>query len=122
MGHVSTRRYPRTARVNEVVREALADALERMSDPRLELVTVTGVEVSPDLREAKVFYSALGHADDAEGTLEALRSAAPALRSSLSREVQMKYLPRLTFLVDPAIEAGQKIEDILRHLHEGEPR
>ncbi|MEZ5170139.1 MAG: 30S ribosome-binding factor RbfA [Acidimicrobiia bacterium] len=117
---MSTRRYPRTARVNEVVREALADALERMSDPRLELVTVTGVEVSPDLREAKVFYSALGHSDDAEGTLEALRSAAPALRSSLGRDVQMKYLPRLDFLEDPAIEAGQRIEDIIRSLHEDE--
>ena len=57
--HRSTRRYPRMARVNEVVREAVADEIERLSDPRLGLVTVTGVEVSPDLRHATVYYSAL---------------------------------------------------------------
>ena len=56
----SPRKYPRTLRVNEVVRETLADQLERMEDPRLELVTITGVDVSPDLRHANVFYSALG--------------------------------------------------------------
>lgn len=53
------RRYPRSARVNEVVRETIADELERLSDPRLGLVTVTGVDVSPDLRQATVYYSAL---------------------------------------------------------------
>ncbi|MCZ7530691.1 MAG: 30S ribosome-binding factor RbfA [Acidimicrobiia bacterium] len=119
---MSTRRYPRSARVNEVLREALADALERMSDPRLELVTVTGVEVTPDLREAKVFYSALRHADDADGTLDALRAAAPALRASLGDEVRMKYLPHLRFVADPAIEAGQRVEEILAGLHESEGR
>ena len=56
----STRRYPRTARVNEVMLEVLADELERMSDPRLELVTLTGVDVAADLRHATVYYSALG--------------------------------------------------------------
>ncbi|MCL4294018.1 MAG: ribosome-binding factor A, partial [Acidimicrobiia bacterium] len=51
------RRYPRTARVNEVVREVLADELERLSDPRLGLVTLTDVDVSADLRHADVYYS-----------------------------------------------------------------
>ena len=59
------RRYARTLRVNEVVHEVLADELERCSDPRLTMVTVTGVEVSPDLRHATVFYAALGRQDDA---------------------------------------------------------
>jgi ribosome-binding factor A len=52
--HGSPRKYPRTARVNEVVREVLAEELERLSDPRLGLVTVTSVDVSPDLRHATV--------------------------------------------------------------------
>ncbi len=55
----SVRRYPRMVRVNEVVREVVADELERLSDPRLGLVTVTGVDVSNDLRHATVYYSAL---------------------------------------------------------------
>ena len=55
----SVRRYPRMVRVNEVVREVVADELERLSDPRLGLVTVTCVDVSNDLRHATVYYSAL---------------------------------------------------------------
>jgi ribosome-binding factor A len=110
-----SRRYPRSARVNEVVREALADELERMNDPRLSMVTITGVAVAPDLRQAKVYYAALGRHDEQIDV--ALRSAAPHLRGVLGREVRLKYLPRLEFLLDPAIEEGQRVEDIIRELH-----
>jgi ribosome-binding factor A len=109
------RRYPRTLRVNELVREALADELARMSDPRLELVTITGVNVSPDLRQATVYYSALGRGDD--DTLAALRSAGPHLRAVLGRQVRLKYLPALAFREDPSIEQGQRVEQIIRDLH-----
>jgi len=110
----SPRKYPRSARVKEVVREALADELERMNDPRLSLVTITGVNVAPDLRQARVYYAALGRSDDEVVT--ALRAAAPHLRAALGREVRLKYLPRLEFDLDPAIEQGQRVEDILRSL------
>ncbi len=89
----SPRRYPRTARINEVVREVLAEELERMSDPRLSMVTVTGVDVTRDLRQAKVYYAALGRED--EGIEVALRKAAPHLRGVLGRQVRLKYLPEL---------------------------
>lgn len=118
-GPSPSRRYPRAARVNEVVREVLADELERMSDPRLAMVTITGVEVSPDLRRAKVYYAALGRHDEEVGA--ALRSAAAHLRGALGREVRLKYLPRLEFRLDPGIEHGQRVEDILRALHRREP-
>jgi ribosome-binding factor A len=111
------RRYPRMLRVNEVVREALADELERMSDPRLGMVTITGVDVAADLRHATVYYAALGRED--EGTHDALRAAAPHLRAALGRQVRLKYLPRLDFRSDPAIETGQRVEEIIRHLHHG---
>ena len=110
----SARKYPRTARVNEVVREVLADELERMNDPRLSMVTVTGVDVARDLRLARVYYAALDRPDDEVVT--ALRAAAPHLRAALGREVRLKYLPRLEFDLDPAIEQGQRVEDILRSL------
>jgi ribosome-binding factor A len=111
----AARPYPRRARVNEVVREVLADEIERLSDPRLGLVTVTGVDVSPDLRHATVYYSALNaeHADDA------LRAAAPHLRASLGRQVRLKYLPELRFEEDPAIATGARVEEIIRNLHHG---
>jgi|JRHI01.1.fsa_nt_gi ribosome-binding factor A len=107
------RRYPRSARVNEVVREVVAEEVERLSDPRLELITVTGVDVSADLREATVYYSALGSSDEAA---VALRSAAPHLRSVLGRQVRLKYLPRLSFAEDPGVVQGRRVEELLRDL------
>ena len=124
------RRYPRMARVNEVVREAIGDEIERLSDPRLGLVTVTGVDVSADLRQATVYYSALGRADkrgtgvvpelepeQRASTQAALQAAAPHLRASLGRQVRLKYTPELHFREDPAVAAGDRIEAIIRDLH-----
>jgi ribosome-binding factor A len=118
--HGSPRRYPRIARVNEVVHETVAEELERLSDPRLELVTVTGVEVSPDLRHATVYYSDRADAMH-EQTRDALRAAAPHLRAELGRQVRMKYVPDLTFRADPAIEQGERVEEIIRELHRRDP-
>jgi ribosome-binding factor A len=114
MADRAARRYPRTLRVNEVVRETLAEHLERMEDPRLELVTITGVEVSPDLRHATVFFAALGDHDPV--IADRLHAAARHLQAALGGEVRLKYVPKLHFREDPAIEAGQRIEAILRDL------
>jgi ribosome-binding factor A len=130
--HGSARPYQRIARVNEVVHETIADELERLSDPRLELVTVTGVDVSPDLRHATVFYTALAGGASRRGgtaptederqaqTRAALRSATPHLRAELGRQVRMKYVPELTFRTDPAIEQGERVEAIIRELHKSD--
>ena len=116
------RRYERTARVNEVVREVLADELERLSDPSLGFLTVTGVEVAPDLRQATVWYSVLTPgAGDPPGpghdTAEALRSVTPHLQSVIGRQVRMKYTPHLVFREDPAMRTGERVDEILRRLH-----
>ena len=119
----AARRYDRTARVNEVVREVLADELERLADPQLGLLTVTGVEVTPDLRQATVYYSALipseGEAElDIAGALSAAR---PHLQAAIGRQVRMKYTPMLVCREDPAIRTGERVDEILRQLHsEGE--
>jgi len=117
----STKRYPRTARLNEVVLEVLADELERLSDPRLELVTLTGVEVAGDLHRASVYYSTLargkGSIESETATGEAFTAAAPHLRSILGRSIRVKRVPELFFEQDPGIVAGQRIEEILRNLH-----
>ena len=121
MARPAARRYERTARVNEVVREVLADELERMSDPGLGFVTITGVEVTPDLRQATVYYSVLrptgGPEDDGEVTAAALRAAGPHLQSVINRQVRMKYTPHLVFREDPAIRTGERVDEILRQLH-----
>src|SRR3954471_22074931 len=95
-------RYPRTARVNEVVIEVVAEELNRLSDPRLELVTLTGAEVSTDLAYATLYYSALDLtgatlADkDAVATGVALQKATPHLRRVLGRQVRWRNTPALT--------------------------
>jgi ribosome-binding factor A len=123
------RKYPRTARVNEVILEVLADELERMSDPRLELVTLTGVDVTRDLAYAKVYYStmAAAAAGESEGVAEkaddALRAAASHLRGLVGRQLRIRQVPKLTFVPDPGILAGQRIEEILRGIHhDAEPQ
>jgi ribosome-binding factor A len=105
-------------RVNEVVRETLADELERLSDPRLEMVTITGVEVARDLRTANVYFAALDHPVDE--VLAALAAAAPHLRAALGHQVRMKYLPRLEFHPDRGIEQGERVEAIIREIHRRE--
>jgi ribosome-binding factor A len=116
-------RYPRTARLNEVLLEVLAEELERMSDPRLELVTLTGVDVSRDLSRAKVFYSTLG-AETAEhpetfaaDAARALERATPHLRAAAGRQLRIRQVPALVFEVDAGIVTGQRIEEILRGEH-----
>jgi ribosome-binding factor A len=120
MPRAQPRRYPRTARVNEVVRETLADEVERLSDPKIGFVTLTGVEVSPDLRHATVYYSVLGTDEQHDDTRDALRRAGPHLRAVLGRQVRLKYLPKLDFREDPAVVKGQRVEEIIRSLHRDE--
>jgi ribosome-binding factor A len=124
------RRYPRTARVNELVREVLAEELERLSDPRLGFVTLTGVDVTGDLRQATVWYSVLdlpGYIKDAdpsqvhEDTADALRAITGYLKSVLGRQVRLKYTPDLVFREDPAMTQAERLEQILRELRAGEP-
>jgi ribosome-binding factor A len=119
----SARKYPRTARLNEAVLEVLADELERMSDPRLELVTFTGVDVTRDLSYATVFYSTLGATTAgasetfAEDAAKALESAGTHFRGVLGRQLRIRQVPVLRFSVDAGIMTGQRIEEILREIH-----
>ena len=116
----AARRYERTARVNEVIREVLAEELERLSDAKLGFITVTGVEVTPDLRQATVYYSALtlGEAEGAgTDTAKELLAVKAQLQSVIGRQVRMKYTPQLVFREDPAIKTGERVDEILRQLH-----
>ncbi|MEY3361559.1 MAG: hypothetical protein RL531_1278 [Actinomycetota bacterium] len=119
-GRNAPRQYPRSARVNEVVQQVLADEVERLSDPRLGFVTITGVAVSADLRHADVFYTVMGTPEQHVETAAGLAAAKSHLRAALGRQVRMKYLPDLHFQEDPGLEQGLRIEAILREIHEHE--
>lgn len=109
--------YPRTNRVNRLLQEVLAEEIERLADAdeRLRLVTITGVDTSPDLRNATVYLSSLS--DDASGALEERRIA---LQAAVGRQATMKRTPKLSFSIDPGVEQGSKVEELLRRLSEPE--
>lgn len=108
-------RYPRAARLNEVLREVLAEELERLSDAdeRLGLLTITAVECDPDMRRAKVLLASIS-----EPAQVALEEDRVRLQAALARQLRLKRTPLLSFDVDPAITTGARIEDILRGLHD----
>jgi ribosome-binding factor A len=99
--------------VNQVVRQVVAEELERLSDAddRLRLVTVTAVDSSPDMRHAIVFLSSMS--DDAE---EALADRRVQLQRAIASQTRMKRTPQLEFRVDPAVVAGSRVEDVLAKL------
>ena len=110
----------RPARVSEEFREVLAEALPRLKDPRIGFVTITGVRVTPDLRNAWAFYTTYGDERERSATRAGLRSATPHLRSEIGRQVRLKFLPELHFQEDPTVEQAEHIEALIRKLHEAE--
>jgi ribosome-binding factor A len=107
-------RYPRALRVNQVLQQVVAEELERLADAdeRLRLLTVTSVDTAPDLRNATVYVGTL----DPEAA-EALEERRAQLQRHVGREVRMKRTPRLQFAADPAVSAGQRVEEVLRRLN-----
>ena len=103
----------RMRRVNESVRAVVAEAVGGLKDPRIGLVTVTGVSVSPDLREGTVYVSVLGNEKKRTATLEGLASAHAVVQARLARELRMKRTPHLTFEYDPSVEYGVRMTKLI---------
>ncbi|MDQ1438804.1 MAG: ribosome-binding factor [Acidimicrobiaceae bacterium] len=113
------RRYPRAVRVNELLREILAEELELVEDgdERLGLSTITAVDADTDLRRATVFLSSLS-----EEAAAALVEHRPRLQAAIARQARLKRTPQLSFVPDPGVAQGARVEGILRELrqHGGE--
>lgn len=110
----------RTERVGEEFREILAEEIQRLKDPRIGFVTVTGVKVSHDLRVAWVYFTVFGDDKARAGSRAALRSASAHLRHELGRQVRLKSVPELRFEEDTTPVAGERIDRIIEMLHEGD--
>jgi ribosome-binding factor A len=108
----------RPSRVSEEFREILAEEIPRLKDPRVGFVTVLGVKVTPDLRRARVLYTAMGDERARRATAAALRSARGHLRKVIGHQVRMKVLPELEFEEDVTFETADRIERLLQRLYE----
>jgi len=120
----TARDYPRTARLNHLLQEIVAEEIERLDDERLGFFTVVGVEVDPDLRRAVVWYTALGAVDDADGAggaasaelAEALDEHRARLQRAIGRQARIKRTPELSFRPDAVIRQAERVEQILRDI------
>ena len=115
----SSKRRP--DQVAEIVRQVIAEALLReVRDPRIQLVTVTRVDLTPDLSHARVYVTVHGEAEHQTQALEGLERAAGFLRSRVAKALSTRITPELTFLVDRGLEHATRIEQILAAIKRGE--
>lgn len=113
-------RYKRSVRVGDLMREEIADILmHKIKDPRIGFVTITGVEVSDDLRHAKVFVSIFNQ-EARESTLGAIETAKGFIRRELGKRMRLKFVPELFFRLDKSIEYGARIDRILKEISNGQ--
>ncbi|MFO7709381.1 MAG: 30S ribosome-binding factor RbfA [Desulfobacterales bacterium] len=109
----------RAERVGGRIQEMLAELLRReISDPRLQLTTITGVAVTRDLRIARVYIAAAGGREASEAALDGFRSAAGFIKRHLARGLGLRYMPALEFFYDESFDRGAHIDRLLKSLSE----
>jgi ribosome-binding factor A len=113
--------FKRADRVAALLREEISKILEfDLSDPRIGFVTVTAVDVTDDLRHAKIYCGILGDPATVEKSLEALAESAWRIRKALAGRVQLRRVPDITFLLDERAEKAARIDTLLRKIHEAD--
>ena len=97
------------------MRAVIAELLLReIKDPRIGMITLTTVEVTDDLRNAKVYFSCVGDASVRERSLSGLRSASGFIRAQVTRRLQLRYAPDITFVFDPSVEVADRLATLLK--------
>ena len=113
-GQGSGHKYPRSARLNEILREVIADELVRIDDERLEFVTITSIDVDNEMNRANVFFDSLAGEEGDEGIIEVLNQHRRRLQATINRQMHAKKTPILDFRADMVIRSAERIDDILR--------
>lgn len=110
----------RVKRVSETLKEVLSEIIQlELKDPHVGFVTVTGVEMTPDLKQARIWVSvmpALGKEGEGEETIKALNHAKGFIKGEVAKRVRLRYMPELTFTRDDTIDTSMRIEGILKEI------
>ena len=115
--------YKRADRVNALLQRELGMIIsEELRDPRIAFATVTSVDITSDLRTAKVHVSVLGDEEQVKSTMIALNEARPYLRHEIGARTELRYVPELTFISDQTAARAARIATLLREAKEGERR
>ena len=107
----------RGERVAEQIRGVLVELIRDVRDPRVGFVTLTGVALSPDLKQARVFVSRLGSEEERAAAVDALNHAVPFLRRSLADRARLRFTPALRFVSDATLERGSRVEALIQKIH-----
>jgi ribosome-binding factor A len=107
-------RYPRSARLNETLREVIAEELVKIDDERLEFVTITAIDVDNELNRAIVYFDSLAGEDGDATILEVLEEHRRRIQASINRQMRAKKTPILDFRPDDVIRSAERIEGIIR--------
>jgi ribosome-binding factor A len=111
----------RPERLGHEIRVILSELMVReVKDPRIGFVTITRVEVTPDLHHARVYVSILGTPEEQKASLEGLSSAAGFLRHEIAHHLDMRRTPELSFALDQGAEAVERIDSLLQQIHKEE--
>lgn len=109
----------RPQRLAEQIRQEIGAMLvSGLKDPRIGFATVTGVRVTPDLREARVYVSVMGTAEEQQQTLAGFQAARPFIRHELAERLNIRRTPDLSFELDLSAEYGARIDELIRKTHE----
>jgi ribosome-binding factor A len=111
--------YQRSERVGDLLLEVLADLLRReIHDPRLQWLNLTGVKVTKDLRQAKVFFNLLGGAGNKTEVQAALKSAGGFIRSRVGKHLKLRFVPAIVFVYDDSEDEARRIDALLDKVKE----
>lgn len=109
--------YKRSDRVGDLLLELISQLLTKeVSDPRIGSITLTGAEVSKDLRQARIFFSLLGGERRKTEVLSGLKSATGFIRAKVARELKLRFVPTIEFVYDATQDHAQRIEDLLQQI------
>ena len=111
----------RNERVAEELRGVLAEAIREVRDPLVGFVTLTGVDLSPDLKQARIYVSRLGTQTDRDAAVSALNHASAFLRHAVAERARLRFTPALKFVSDATIERGSRVEAIIQEIHADDP-
>ena len=111
------RPFSRSDRVSGLVQQAVSEILRKsIKDPRLEMATISAVKMSPDLKVARIYYTAPACKKNREAVAEGFRNAAGFIKRSLARHVNLRYMPELNFFLDESFDYGSHIDKLLASL------
>jgi len=109
--------YPRSSRIGKKIQRGVSKYIQTaLRDPRLRMVTITGVEMSSDLSVARVFYSVNGKTKERNDARAGFKSAGSFIRRSLAADLEMKYTPNLKFIYDGSLDYGMSVDRLLEEI------